>query len=470
MPIEWTGSDPDLLLRLDRTLGEPLRVQLERVLRQSIQSGRLEAGERISSTRRLAAELGISRGLVVDCYAQLEAEGYLSSRPGSVTRVADGAGRSPVVQRSAVAPLLPPLPPGGIDFRPVQPDLSSFPRRDWLWALGEAGLRAPSSEFGYGEAQGSSRLREVVAGDLRRVRGAVAEPQLMVISSGFAQGLALVLDALAAERVHRVAVEEPGPVYRDIVTTRAGIEAVPVPVDEGGIDVDTLAATGAGAVILTPAHQSPTGVVLTPERRHAVLTWARERDATIIEDDYDAEFRYDREPVGTLQGLAPDRVVLLGTVSKSLAPGLRLGWVLSPPHLVAAIAHAKRYADRGSPTLDQLALAALLESGRYDRHLRRMRKVYAGRRAALLRALHDRAPRADVGGLAAGLHAVAHLPDDIDERHVVREARARSIGLHGMSHYRIDAAAHPPQLVMGFGHLTERAIDRGIATIADLLR
>jgi GntR family transcriptional regulator/MocR family aminotransferase len=410
MPIEWTGSDPDLSLRLDRALGEPLRVQLERALRQSIQSRRLEAGERIPSTRRLAAELGISRGLVVDCYAQLEAEGYLSSRPGAATRVADGAGRSPVVQRSEVAPLLLPLPPGGIDFRPVQPDLSSFPRRDWLWALGEAGRRAPSSEFGYGEAQGSSRLREVVAGYLRRARGPVAEPQLMVISSGLAQGLALVLDALAAERVHRVAVEEPGPTYRDIVTTRAGIEAVPVPVDEDGIDVDTLAATGARAVILTPAHQSPTGVVLTPERRHAVLTWARERDATIIEDDYDAEFRYDREPVGTLQGLAPDRVVLLGTVSKSLAPGLRLGWVLSPSHLVPAIAHARRYADRGSPILDQLALATLLESGRYDRHLRRMRKVYAGRRSALVQALHDRAPRTGVGGLAAGLHAVAHLP------------------------------------------------------------
>jgi GntR family transcriptional regulator/MocR family aminotransferase len=469
MPIEWTGSDPELSLRLDRALGEPLRVQLERALRQSIQSGRLEAGERIPSTRRLAAELGISRGLVVDCYAQLEAEGYLSGRPGSATRVADGAGRARL-QRSEVAPLLLPLPPGGIDFRPVQPDLSSFPRRDWLWALGEAGRRAPSSEFGYGEAQGSSRLRAVVAGYLRRVRGAVAEPQLMVISSGFAQGLALVLGALAAERVHRVAVEEPGPTYRDIVTTRAGIEAVPVPVDEDGIDADALAATGAGAVLLTPAHQSPTGVVLTPERRHAVLTWARERDVTIIEDDYDAEFRYDREPVGTLQGLAPDRVVLLGTVSKSLAPGLRLGWVLSPPHLVAAIAHAKRYADRGSPSLDQLALATLLESGRYDRHLRRMRKVYAGRRAALVQALHDWAPRVGVGGLAAGLHAVARLPDDIDERHVVHEARARSIGLHGMSHYRIDAATRPPQLVMGFGHLTEGAIDRGIAAIADLLR
>lgn len=177
MPIEWTGWVPELSLRLDRALSEPLRVQLERAMRDSIQSGRLEAGERIPSTRRLAAELGISRGLVVDCYAQLAAEGYLSSRAGSATRVADGARRLPVIQRSPVAPPLRPLPPGGIDFRPVQPDLSSFPRRDWLWALGEAGRRAPDSEFGYGEAQGSSRLREVVASYLRRVRAAVAEPK-----------------------------------------------------------------------------------------------------------------------------------------------------------------------------------------------------------------------------------------------------------------------------------------------------
>ncbi|WP_433324220.1 PLP-dependent aminotransferase family protein [Spirillospora sp. CA-294931] len=469
MAVEWTGSDPELSLRLDRTLGEPLRVQLEGALRRAIQSGRLEAGERIPSTRRLAAELGVSRGLVVDCYAQLESEGYLSSRPGSVTRVAEGARSTPVARRPEIAPLLAPLPPGGVDFRPIQPDLSSFPRRDWLWALGEAGRRAPGSAFGYGEAQGSGRLREVLASYLRRVRGAVAEPELMVISGGFAQGLALVLDALAARGVRRVAVEEPGPAYRDVVTHRAGVEAVPVPVDEGGIDVGALAATGAGAVLLTPAHQSPTGVVLTPERRHAVLAWARERDGLVIEDDYDAEFRYDREPVGTLQGLAPDRVVLLGTVSKSLAPGLRLGWVLSPPGLVAAVGNGKRYADRGSPALDQLALATLLESGRFDRHLRRMRKVYGARRAVLREALHQRAPRVRVGGLAAGLHAVAHLPGDLDEERVVREAMARSVGLHGMSHYRIDGATRPPALVLGFGHLTEGAIGRGVASIADLL-
>lgn len=469
MPIEWAGSDPELSLRLDRTLAEPLRVQLERALREAIQSGRLEAGERIPSTRRLAADLRISRGLVVDCFAQLEAEGYLSSRPGAPTRVATDAGRRPGVRSAEVPPVISPLPPGGTDFRPIQPDLSSFPRRDWLWALGEATRRAPSSAFDYGPAQGSSTLREVVAGYLRRVRGAVADPQLMVITNGFAQGLATVLSALAAERVRHVAVEEPGPAYRDIVTTRAGVTAVPVPVDEGGIDVGALAATSARAVVLTPGHQSPTGVVLTPQRRRAVLAWARERDATIVEDDYDTEFRYDREPVGTLQGLAPERVVLLGTVSKSLAPGLRLGWVLSPPHLMPAIAHAKRYADRGSPALDQLALAALVESGRYDRHLRRMRKVYAARRAALVRALHDRAPQVRLTGLAAGLHAVAHLPCGADEPGVVREAMARSIGLHGMSHYRMDASTHPPQLVMGFGHLSEGAIDHGIAEIADLL-
>jgi GntR family transcriptional regulator/MocR family aminotransferase len=267
-----------------------------------------------------------------------------------------------------------------------------------------------------------------------------------------------------------IAVEEPGPAYREVVTTHAGVRAIPVPVDRDGIDVAALAATGTRAVLLTPAHKSPTGVVLAPRRRPALLDWARENDATIIEDDYDAELRYDREPISTLQGLAPDRVVLLGTMSKSLAPALRLGWIVTPPQLVTSIARAKRYDDRGCPEIDQIALASLMGSGRLDRHLRRMRKIYAARREALVRAVHAHAPGVQVTGLAAGLHAAAQLPDHLDEPHVVAQAGARSVGLHGMSHYRLDGAIRPPQLVLGFGHLTEGTIERGIGSIADLLR
>jgi GntR family transcriptional regulator/MocR family aminotransferase len=465
MAAEWTNSMPGLLLRLDRDSPVPLRSQLEQALRERIQSGRLAAGDLLPPSRRLAADLGVSRGLVVDCYAQLAAEGYLASHVGSATRVAVDARPLPPAQ-PAMAPATGPQ----IEFRPGVPDLSSFPRRDWLWAQGEACRTSAKADLTSGDPHGSAVLRQVLASYLRRVRGAVADPERMVICAGFAQGLGLILRSLAAGGAGRVAVEEPGPTYREIVASRAGIQAVPVPVDEHGINVEALAATGAAAVVVTPAHQAPTGVVMAPERRHALLAWARRHDALVIEDDYDSEFRYDREPIGTLQGLAPDRVALLGSVSKPLAPGLRLGWIVCPPQLAGPLAHGKRYDDRGCPALDQLALAALLDSSRFDRHLRRMRTIYAARRQTLLHALRTDAPSTRISGLAAGFHAVASLPGHADEATVISAAHARSIGLHGMSAYRFDSATKPPQLVLGFGNLTEGAITQGIAAIGDLLR
>jgi len=462
--IEWTGLGPELLLRLDRTLPEPLGSQLERELRAAIRSGRLGTGERLPSSRALAGELGVSRGLVLDCYQQLQAEGYLTTRTGSATRVAAGAYLQP-------APPVQAAPPSrlAVDFRPGLPDLSSFPRRDWLWALREAAREAPTDMFGYGDPRGSAALREVLAAYLRRVRGAVADPERLVICSGFAQGLNLILRALARQGVRRVAVEDPGDLDQPAIAARAGLQAVPVRVDQEGVDVASLAASDARAVVLTPAHQSPTGVVLAAQQRQALVAWANERDATIIEDDYDAEFRYDREPVGAVQGLAPDRVALLGTVSKSLAPAMRLGWIVCPAALAEAIAHEKDLDDRGSPWLDQLALATLVQSGRYDRHLRRMRASYARRRATLVDALTEHAPQVELHGLAAGFHAVAHLPDSLSEPAVVSAAGARSIGLYGMSRYRSSGAISPPQLVLGFGNLREGAIAQGITTIRDLL-
>ncbi|WP_051826401.1 PLP-dependent aminotransferase family protein [Kitasatospora aureofaciens] len=221
--------------------------------------------------------------------------------------------------------------------------------------------------------------------------------------------------------------------------------------------------------MVTPAHQWPTGVALAPERRLALIEWAADRDAVIIEDDYDAEFRYGREPVGALQGLAPDRVVSLGTVSKSLAPVLRIGWVACPPALAGPLAEHKHRSDRGTPTLDQLALARLIESGRFDRHLRRMRATYRARRAALLTALAEHAPGLRVTGLAAGFHAVAHLPAGADEHRVVAAARARSVGLYGMSACRASRAATPARLVLGFGDVREQSVVEGVAAIGDLL-
>jgi GntR family transcriptional regulator / MocR family aminotransferase len=466
MPIEWSGLGPELLLTLDRRRGEPLRSQLEGQLREAIRSARLRVGERLPSSRELARELGLSRGLVQDCYAQLQAEGYLSTRVGSATRVAAGTGVRPAAPAPVAAPrrLM-------ADFLVGVPDLASFPRDDWLWALREACRTAPTAAFDYGDPRGSAKLREVLAAYLRRVRAAAADPEQMVICTGFAQGQSVALRVLARAGVRRVAFEDPGsPRSTAAAAAAAGAEAVPVPVDHLGVDVEALAATGARAVVLTPAHQWPTGVVLAPQRRLELVAWAARNDAAIIEDDYDAEFRYDREPVGALQGLAADRVIAIGTVSKSLAPSLRLGWILCPPSLAGAIAREKGLHDRGSPGLDQLALATLIESGRYDRHLRRMRAVYAGRRGALVNALGQHAPAVALTGLAAGFHAVAHLPQPAAEQAVIAAARDRSVGVYGMSTQRSTGAATPAQLVLGFGNLNERAIQAGISAIGDLLQ
>ncbi|MFI2761925.1 PLP-dependent aminotransferase family protein [Streptomyces echinatus] len=465
MPPEWSSCPPELLLVVDRSSALPLRAQVEHGLRDAIRTARVRVGERLPSSRELARTLGVSRGLVQECYAQLQAEGYLVTRAGSATRVAAGAAAPPAsTQPHRTASRL------VADFRWGVPDLAGFPLQDWLWATREAARAMPSADLDYGDPRGSRALREVLAGYLRRVRAAAADPEHILVCNGYAQGVGLALHVLAAGGAGTVAFEDPGsPATVRACATAAGLRAVPVPVDEHGIDVRALAATGARAVVVTPAHQWPTGVALAPKRRLALVEWARDQDAVIIEDDYDAEFRYDREPVGALQGLAPDRVISLGTVSKSLAPALRIGWMICPPALTDALAEHKNRSDRGTPTLDQLALARLIESGRFDRHLRRMRATYATRRTALLAALAEHAPGLPVTGLAAGFHAVAHLPADADEHHVVSAARERSVGIYGMSTCRASDAAAPARIVLGFGNVGERAVAEGIAAIGHLL-
>jgi GntR family transcriptional regulator/MocR family aminotransferase len=475
MTIEWSGLGPELLVRLDRSAREPLRAQLEASLREAIRSGRLRAGERLPSSRKLAAELGVARGMVMECYGQLLAEGYLTSRTGSATRVADLSAEPAAAVVPPPAAQAPRSPLTLIaNFEPGLPDLSSFPRTDWAWAVKQACTQASSADLGYGDPRGSPVLREVMAGYLRRVRAADASPARMVISTGFAQGVNLVLRALARQAgVTRVALEDPG--YgraEEDETVRAilaiGLQVAYVPVDQEGLVVSELAASGAQVVVVTPAHQAPTGVVLTPARRHALTDWAR-RGGYVIEDDYDSEFRYDSEPVGVLQGLAPDQVFLLGTASKSLAPAVRLGWVHAPAPLVAAVAGEKEMSDRGSCTLDQLALASLLTTGRYDRHLRRMRTVYAARRTALTSAFARHAPRVRLAGLAAGFQATASLPPGTDETAVIAAARTRRVGLHGIRDFCADPESARPALVMGFGNVRERAIEPAVAAVADLL-
>jgi GntR family transcriptional regulator / MocR family aminotransferase len=465
VPVEWAGLGPDVLLSLDRDLAEPLGAQLERELRSAIRSGRLGPGERLPSSRQLARELGISRGVVLDSYLQLQAEGFLVAKSGSATRVAAGGYEAPPRPGHPETPRRP-----RIDFLPGIPDLTSFPRADWLWALREAHRTAPAAALGYGDPRGQLRLREVLSSYLRRVRGAVVDPQRIVICAGFAQAVNLLFAALRRSGARTLAVEDPGDSDYMQSRRRWGLHWTPVALDEDGIVVPDLAQSGSDAVIVTPSHQFPTGVVLAPPRRRELVNWAEASGGLIVEDDYDAEFRYDREPVGLLQGLAPERVAAVGTVSKSLAPGLRLGWVVCPLELVELIAQEKELADRGSPWADQLALAALLESGRFDRHLRRMRGIYGARRQALVDALSEHAPAATLSGLAAGFHGVLLLAPDADEQAVVDSAHARGVGVQPLREYRLGHHTGPPGLVLGFGNLDVGPIRRGIEQIADLIR
>lgn len=470
MAATWSAQDLAPLLAPDRSVPTPVGHQLQDQLRVAVREGRLRAGERLPSSRRLSAELKVSRGMVVACYEQLVAEGYLVGAAGSGTRVAAGVREATRPPRPA-STTGPPGPRVEVDFEYGVPDRASAPLRDWVWALREAARTAPSGVWGDEDDGGALRLRQVLTSYHRRVRAGAAEADQAVVVNGFRQGLVLALGALARSGTGCVGLEDPGPRQHDELVRRAGMRPVAVPVDRDGLDVDALRSSGARAVLVTPAHQCPTGVLMAPARRQALVEWAAEVDGVVLEDDYDAEFRYDRQPVGSLQGLAPERVLALGSLSKTLAPGIRLGWLLVPPPLVGPVLREKLLTSRGAPALDQLALAALLESGRYDRHVRRMGEIYRRRRDVLTAAVAEHLPGLRLVGLEAGCHVLLELPGEgVAEEAVVAAALRRGVRVHGLSRYRVDAPRAgesdvPPALVLGFGDVDEARIRHGIGLL-----
>ena len=466
MPSRGTasGSGLDLLLDADALRGRGLEAQL----RGAIQTGRLSSGTPLPSTRSLAHDLQIARGTVVDAYEQLIAEGYLEARRGSGTRVAQAPARNPPPPLGAAA-----SPRPRFDLRPGSPDLTSFPRQAWVAALRRALRDAPPSVLGYGDPRGDPDLRATLARYLGRSRGVSATGDRVLMVNGFNQGLWIWARALARLGHRHIAVEEPTlPLARQLFC-HAGFHVHPVAVDEDGLQVDALDQTPAAAVVVAPAHQFPAGSVLHPARRAALVRWAERRDGAIVEDDYDGEFRYDRASVGALQGLHPDRVLYAGTASKSLAPGLRLAWVVAPAPLLAALTEERALVERESPALDQLALRELIESGTYDRHLRRMRQVYRHRRDRLLELIGERTPEVRVTGIAAGLHVVLRLPADVDDGAVVDHLAAQSIAVSRLRDYQA-VAGGPPTLVVGYGtpaeHAVEAALDAFTRELAEALR
>jgi GntR family transcriptional regulator/MocR family aminotransferase len=449
----------DLLVTLDRDADRPLRGQLEDQLRDGIRRGALHAGTPLPSTRALATELGISRGVVVEAYAQLVAEGFLVARPGAATRVANVTRHDPLE-----APEERVAPPVRFDFRVEAADLNAFPRRAWAAALREAVREAPVAALGYGDRAGAARLRLTLASYLGRARGVAAEPDRVVVTTGITQAVSVLARALRRAGVTHVAVEDPGfPIHR-MVIAREGLRVVPVPVDGGGLVVEAIDHhPEAGAVLVTPSHQFPLGMGLAPERRAALVEWAEARDGWILEDDYDGEYRFDREPVGALQALAPARVSYMGSASKTLAPALRLGWIVAPPALAESVADAKALADAGSPQIDQLALAHFIERGELDRHLRRMRLSYRRRRDALVAGLAEHLPELTVEGIPAGLHIAARLPDDVALGPFLERAWAGGVGIFGFEHGGTD------RILLGYANLAEASVGPAVRTLAQLV-
>jgi GntR family transcriptional regulator/MocR family aminotransferase len=425
-------SSPELLVELDRSRPRSLRRQLEAGLRAAIRDGRLRPGTRLASSRALALDLTVTRGVVVAAYAQLEAEGFVTSRRGAGTVVNSfprpGRGRP-----------RPDTAPGVVrfDLRPGSADTGLFPHAAWARAASSSMSSLPSADLGYGHPAGLRVLRAALAQYLGRVRG-----------------------------YQQIAVEDPGlPVHRKQIVA-AGAVPCPVPVDSEGLRVADLAATAATVVLATPAHQYPAGVVLSPGRRRALVDWAR--TSFVVEDDYDAEYRYDRPPVGALQGLAPDRVIYCGSASKSLAPGLRLGWLVVPGGLRDELLAVREVTDRFTNVVVQAAFAEFLQHGDLDRHLRKARRSYRDRRDALTRALAEYIPGAYPTGIAAGLHAVVNLPAGTDADRIAADAARRGVLVYPLSHF-MTSAPQEPALVIGYARLAPPQIAEGIRLLASVI-
>jgi GntR family transcriptional regulator / MocR family aminotransferase len=450
----------DLLLEVELRRGR-LRRSLGEALRTAIQEGRLPATTVLPSSRRLAAALGVSRGVVTDAFDQLASEGYLDVKPRS----------APVVAEVVAAPPPPPEPPvprWRFDFHATTPEVALFPRRGWIRAVERALRQAPDAALDYGDRRGRIELRSALSAYLARVRGVRVDPGRIVVTQGFTQALDLLCRVLVDRGATTVAMETPSHPELWATVRQSGLRLVGSEVDSDGIRTDELSGLGADAVVVAPAHQFPTGAVMSPARRLALLEWAATHRSLIVEDDYDAEFRYDGTPVGAVQGLDPGRVAHVGTASKTLAPGVRLGWISLPADLVEEVRIRKVLADSGSPTVDQLALADLLSTGDYERHVVRARHEYRRRRDRLVRALSRRLPKLEFRGKAAGMQLLLSLPDEVDDVAIADAAASARIGVRPLSPLHL-VPSQERGLLLGYGRLSEGRIDQAVGALSAVI-
>lgn len=438
----------------------PLHIRLATAIRDAIAEKRLPAGARLPATRTLAADLACSRWVVTEAYQSLLAEGVLTATVGSGTRVA-------TTEQAAAPPKKPVRTEPRFDLRPGVPELTAFPRQAWLTAIGEALSTTPRGTLRSGDPAGSPELRHILAAYLARTRGVRVDPADLVITSGVTHTVSLLAHVLANDGAKTVAVEDPGwPRLPDAIST-AGLAIHPVPVDQNGLRVRKLGRDDA-AVIVSPAHQFPKGVVLSHQRREELLGWATRVGALVIEDDYDAQYRYDNTPIGALQAKDPEHVGYASSVSKTLSPAVRIGWLAAPRRYAEAVTGLLLRDGSRPSTLEQLAFARLIESGAYDRHLRRTWTTYRRRRDTLIAEITRQLPGATVRGVAAGLHIMVEFDAHFDENAVTARALSRGLAVTPLVRYRRDTIGKSG-FVLSYANVTERSMAAAVQLLGSSL-
>jgi DNA-binding transcriptional MocR family regulator len=482
--LEWSKTGADFL-QLDPAEAPAggLSTWLAGKLRDAIADGRLPIGSRLPASRMLAAELHVSRGVVTDAYQRLSENGQLVARGRAGTVVAevsipDRPPRPITTAPLQTADLFSSARGTGtldlfrsvsttIDLSPGLPDLTAFPRSAWLRAERTVLSKFSADNLAYGDPCGTPIFRVAVSRWLARNRGIQVDPAEVIIVAGVAQALALLARVLAPRGITRIAVEDPGSLGAREQLQAWGIQTPPVPVDNAGLVVEQLHHSAAAAALLTPAHQFPTGVVLSGERRRELLAWAKQ-DGLIIEDDYDAEHRYDRPPVASLRAVAPEQVCYAGSVSKLLAPALRVGWMLVPAQYRQSVIAAKRDTDLGNAVLPQLVLAQLMESGDLERHLRLLRRRHRRRRDAMITALSSHLPGAEIHGAAAGLHLMISFATTFRDVDLAAAAFDRGVKVQPLSWHC--QTPHQPGLVLGYAANPVSTIEQGISLLGEVFR
>lgn len=481
---------------LDRSQDASLTEQLAEQLRNAIRHGRIASGTRLPSSRQLSEQLDVSRNTVVRAYDQLTMEGYVDSRPASgmftalhppdeLTHPRDGTGPPTSGDRAVDMPMPLSMPRApmltaqhrgriSFDFFPGRPNAALFPLKTWRrlihTALSHGGALGLSD---YGDPSGLPALRSAIAHHLAAARGVIADAAQIVIVAGVQEGINIAARLFLAPGTV-AAVETPCYQGAAFAFEAAGGGLASVPVDEDGLIPEDLPKRPAALLYLTPSHQYPTGHTLSLERRNALIAWARRTGCYILEDDYGGDFRYEGSPLPAIAGMAPDCAIYLGTFSTSLGAGLRLGYLVVPPHLADAARQAKMLLNGGAPWLEQAALAEMIHSGSYAAHLTRIRAHYRDNRDSLLAALHRHFGDVAISGDAAGLHIFWELPPGVPDAATLEGvARRARVGIYSLR----AAAAHEPQpsslsrrgIVLGYASLTPRQIEQGIARLSDAI-